>query len=54
MTENEGSYGWLTFCINLISGKIPVLETKGKKGKNRVFGILRKIESLVFARNDLK
>ena len=25
-----------------------------KKGKNRVFGFLRKIESLVFARNDLE
>ena len=33
-------------------------QKKGKKGlkrpKNRVFGLLRKIDSLVFARNDLK
>ena len=52
-------YGWLTFCTNHISGKILVFENQGKKGpkkgKNRVFGLLRKIESLlVFARNDLK
>ena len=48
------SYGWLAFCENHISGKILVLEILGKKGKNRVFGLLRKIESLVLARNGLK
>ena len=42
-------------------GKILILilikkkrERGPKKGKNRVFGLLRKIESLVFSRNDLK
>ena len=38
------------------SGKFSFSEKWGKmpkKPKNRVFGLLRKIESLVFARNDL-
>ena len=36
-------------------GKIPFFSKNGGKGpKNRVFGLLRKIESLVFSRNDLK
>ena len=40
------------------SGKFSFSQKMGKKGpkwpRNRVFGLLRKIESLVFARNDLK
>ena len=39
-------------------GKILVFPKNGKKGlkigKNGLFGLLRKIESLYFARNDLK
>jgi len=43
------------------SGKLSFFEKWGKSAqigpkrpKNRVFGFLRKIESLLFARNDLK
>ena len=40
------------------SGKLPFSKKIGKKGpkrpKNRVFGLLCKIESLLFARNGLK
>ena len=40
------------------SGKLSFSKKIGEKGpkrpKNRVFGLLRKIESLVFARNGLK
>ena len=40
------------------SGKLSFSKKNREKGpkrpKNRVFGLLRKIESLLFARNDLK
>ena len=61
---------FIIFCIKLegIKGykllhtpffrKIPIFSKMGKKGpkwpKNRVFGLLHNIESLVVARNDLK
>ena len=47
---------------SFFGGKIPVWPKLGKSGpnwgpkwpKNRVYALLGKIESLVFARNDLK